>query len=180
MGPRQRTREEVLRHILAHSELDPNTGCLIWALSKDRDGYGHIRFEGKNNRTHRVLWTLKHGPIPAGMCVCHTCDRPSCNNVEHYWLGTNAENTHDRERKGRGADVEENRQRGLAQFASRDARVAMSRAKGGRPFTDQHGRRYETQREAAQAIGCRQSEIGRVLLGHRPHTHGFSFTYVGQ
>jgi hypothetical protein len=176
---RRRTDSEVLAHILENSIPEPNSGCLLWLLSVDKDGYGHIRFRGKNERTHRTIWKILRGQIPEGMCVCHSCDQPSCNNVDHYWLGTNTDNTHDRTRKGRGVPTDENRARGVEQFSTVEARAAMSRAKGGRPFVDQYGRVYQTQHEAADFLNTSQACIGRVLHGQRKHTQGFRFMYLG-
>ncbi len=36
-------------------------------------------------------------PIAAGMCACHTCDRPSCVNEDHLYEGTHKQNAHDRD-----------------------------------------------------------------------------------
>lgn len=76
--------------------------CIIWTGCKDKDGYGLVVFgHGKMFRLTRVLWKLAHGPIPPKMFVCHTCDRPSCVNVKHFFLGTAGDNTRDMIRKGR-------------------------------------------------------------------------------
>lgn len=82
---------------------EPNTGCFLWFAARDEDGYGCIRAEGKSSRAHRVAWILAHGPIPDRLLACHRCDTPECVNVEHMWLGTNAQNTRDRHTKRRDA-----------------------------------------------------------------------------
>lgn len=79
-------------------------GCHEWVGLPDADGYGRMRYGGKTRKAHRLAWELVHGPIPAGMCACHRCDRPACVRVDHLFLGTPADNNADRDAKGRGAD----------------------------------------------------------------------------
>jgi hypothetical protein len=43
------------------------------------------------------------GEIPLGLKVLHKCDVTLCVNPEHLFLGTQKENVHDCERKGRAA-----------------------------------------------------------------------------
>lgn len=78
-------------------------GCWIWIGSSRRDpmGYGQFAIGKKNYSAHRVAYLLFRGDIPAGMCVCHRCDRPLCVNPDHLFLGTHQENATDRDRKGR-------------------------------------------------------------------------------
>lgn len=54
----------------------------------------------------------------------------------------------------------------------------LSRAHGGRPFVDQHGRRYETQASAARLLGMTAGQINRVLLGKRRHAKSLVFTFL--
>lgn len=76
--------------------------CIIWTGCKDKDGYGLVVFgHRKMFRLTRVLWNMTHGPIPAKHFVCHSCDRPSCVNVKHFFLGTAGDNTRDMIRKDR-------------------------------------------------------------------------------
>jgi hypothetical protein len=78
-----------------------DTGCWLWTGLKDRDGYGLINSKNKNIRAHR--WAAKYlkGLDIDDLCVCHSCDTPSCVNPEHLWIGTNADNNADRVAKGR-------------------------------------------------------------------------------
>jgi hypothetical protein len=80
--------------------------CWDWSGALFRNGYGKIhKIELGRTRTlltHRVAWTLEHGLIPDGMHVLHRCDRPSCVNPGHLFLGTQADNVADMIQKGRG------------------------------------------------------------------------------
>jgi hypothetical protein len=49
----------------------------------------------------RKLYQLRHGAVPIGLCVLHTCDVPRCINDKHHFLGTKKDNTQDAVRKGR-------------------------------------------------------------------------------
>lgn len=79
----------------------PN-GCIEWQGKTYDSGYGKITVKGKTCRAHRVAYEAFIGPIPAGLCVLHTCDNPPCINPAHLWTGTNTDNLKDMARKGRG------------------------------------------------------------------------------
>ncbi len=88
---------------------EPNTGCLLWTGCADPKGYGrigngrlHRRYvRGMTVLAHRRAWEFAHGPIPDGLHVLHSCDTPSCVEVTHLRLGTNAENVADKVTRGR-------------------------------------------------------------------------------
>ena len=65
-------------------------------------GYGQLTYCKTKWLAHRLAYYLTYGDIPKGMQVCHTCDNPICCNPDHLWLGTNYDNSRDREEKGRG------------------------------------------------------------------------------
>lgn len=82
--------------------VDKSGSCWLWKKSRYPTGYGHVMVSGKSGYAHRVAWELTHGPIPAGMHVCHKCDNPPCCNPDHLFLGTPKENMQDRDAKHRG------------------------------------------------------------------------------
>lgn len=75
--------------------------CWEWTGSRQPTGYGRIKISDRVHNTHRVVWALTNGPIPARLQVLHRCDNPPCCNPAHLYLGTIADNMHDRDRKGR-------------------------------------------------------------------------------
>jgi hypothetical protein len=94
--------------LAAHLVRMPN-GCLEWTGCTDPNGYGQISLNGKQAKTHRVVWERAKGPIPAGLNVLHHCDNPPCCETDptegypegHLFLGTQLDNIADMVAKGR-------------------------------------------------------------------------------
>jgi len=109
-------------------------GCWLWRGFRNRAGYGKlwsgITVNGKQNDkryAHRVSYELHRGPIPPGMCVLHHCDTPSCVRPDHLFLGTHADNVHDKMRKGRGNTGDRNGSRTHPEAFPRGSQVAQAK-----------------------------------------------------
>lgn len=100
----------VLERLRMRCQLDEH-GCWIWTGavtgSKPRPSghHGHTSVNGIKTSTHRAMYAAGFGPIPQGMHVCHTCDKPRCLNPKHLWLGTHTDNMRDSIKKGRHVNV---------------------------------------------------------------------------
>lgn len=83
---------------------EPTSGCWLWTAAIYSSGYGRVCFRGKSWLAHRASYTISCGEIPKGLFVCHKCDIKCCVNPDHLFVGTHADNMHDRNRKGRFGD----------------------------------------------------------------------------
>jgi hypothetical protein len=95
-------RSKVAARIKARSKRS-TSGCRLWQGWLNRKGYGELSAGGRSWMAHRLAYVLAHGPIPPGMFVCHTCDRPNCVEPSHFFLGDHTANQRDMVAKGRHA-----------------------------------------------------------------------------
>jgi predicted XRE-type DNA-binding protein len=143
------TLEERLKAKLAPQ--DPVTGCIEWIGCRNNDGYGQISRAGKMIGTHCLAYELKHGPIPEGLCVCHTCDNRACCNDDHHFLDTKAGNNADMTTKGRRAKGESN---GNAKLTAANVTEIRRRIAAG-----------ELQSEIASDFGISRNHVSRINKG---------------
>ncbi len=71
---------------------EPNSGCWLWAGAMQSQGYGHIRYQGKNILAHRLSYELRRGAIPEDKFLDHLCRTPACVNPDHLEPVTPKEN----------------------------------------------------------------------------------------
>jgi hypothetical protein len=78
-------------------------GCWEWIGARSHYGYGVLRTCSVVQLAHRVSWEIAFGPVEGGLCVLHHCDNRLCVRPDHLFLGTRADNNHDRDAKGHAA-----------------------------------------------------------------------------
>lgn len=98
--PRRYTPEERIQAFWRKTR--PDGDCIIWTGSIQGNGYGRVSNGTKVATTaHRFAYEITYGPVPDGMFVLHRCDRPSCVNPEHLFVGSHMDNMADMRAKGR-------------------------------------------------------------------------------
>ena len=84
--------------------------CWEWQAALHQDGYGFFAMTTDYNTPiqYKVITAHRYsahldGKDISNMCVCHTCDNPSCVNPKHLFVGTIQDNVKDRQSKNRQA-----------------------------------------------------------------------------
>ena len=65
--------------------------CWLWVGTIDEEGYGRYA----SFLSHCISYFLFTGIDPGDFVVCHSCDNPPCQNGNHLFLGTYADNVAD-------------------------------------------------------------------------------------
>jgi hypothetical protein len=64
-------------------KIDASGDCWEWRAYRNPEGYGIIRYRGKNERAHRVSYEFRRGAIPPGMELDHLCRNRGCVRPSH-------------------------------------------------------------------------------------------------
>lgn len=136
-------------------ELGP---CWEWTAGTFHTGYGAVKVmeSGRWVRrgAHRLSYRLTKGEIPQGLVVMHRCDNRKCVRPEHLELGTQTDNVHDRDEKGRAPHGEQHQDAKLT-----DAQVIEIRAR--------YASGTAGQEQLAAEYGVSPSAIWQVVTGRK-------------
>ena len=78
-----------------NSPFTPFGYCMVWKYSLNRDGYGILAIDGKQELTHRAAFIQTRGQIAEERQVNHLCNRPYCVQPSHLYAGTTQDNKDD-------------------------------------------------------------------------------------
>ena len=156
----RKTLDPVVRFNRAYSE-DPETGCWVWALSLDPDGYGHIRLGSRTDGTrrrmlaHRFAYQQFMGPLDPALTIDHLCRNRACVNPAHLEQVTPRENTQ------RGARATANECAKGHPFSGDNLVVTRSGKRRCRECANNYAREYQ------RKTGHRYSKSYRERRRHR-------------
>lgn len=129
---------------------NPN-GCWLWTGCRIQDGYGRGSIKSRLFLAHRMAYHIQFGPIPEHLKCLHRCDNPPCVNPEHLWIGTDQDNSIDRELKGRHGNIKGERH-GRAKMSETDVLAARESYDYGQASIAKLARRYKTSESAMFSI----------------------------
>jgi len=90
-------------------------------------------------RAHRLVWSLAHGPVPAGLVVMHKCDVPACINLNHLIIGTQSDNLADARRKGRMPQASVGGAKATTKLSNADVIAIRAASKSARQLAEEYG-----------------------------------------
>lgn len=97
---KKRAKQRLLRRVEKTKD-----GCWIWGGGKTDVGYGRVSFDGLFYSVHRLSYLIYKEEIPNGLFVLHKCDRRSCINPKHLFVGTQSDNMKDCYAKNRHSRI---------------------------------------------------------------------------
>lgn len=129
------------------------SGCIEWTGALMHQGYGHINWNGKIHRTHRLSYAATKGEIAGGIVICHKCDNPACINPDHLFAGTKADNSADMAKKKRSTIGERNPMAKIDASVVHEIRVL--------------GKTGMLQKDIGSKFGITREAVGLIIRGER-------------
>ena len=74
------------------AKVERTDACWLWRGYLNGQGYGSIRWMGRQWRAHRLVYELTVGSIPPGLTLDHLCRVRHCVNPDHLEPVTNRVN----------------------------------------------------------------------------------------
>lgn len=138
-----------LQRMEAKSEIHGE--CWVWT-GYERNGYGSISVRDSNVYIHALSFAIAHGDLAEGNDVVrHSCDTRRCWNPAHLLEGTQLDNVHDAQERGRFVNP--------PKMAGINNHLAVLTDEQVREIRSRVG---EKQRDLAAEYGCSQSTIWRL------------------
>jgi hypothetical protein len=154
----QELRRHVERLLEERTRREPVTGCLLWTGARLHAGYPVISYRGRRGLTvHRLVYECFHGPIKAGLFVCHHCDVRHCVEGTHLFVGTPKDNTHDAMNKAR-LDLH-----GLTSHGEAHHNVKITEEIVREIRRRMDGAPYGTQRRLARELGITEANVSLIV-----------------
>jgi hypothetical protein len=105
----QLIKDNNIKRFWSKIDIKDNNECWPYKEGKTGDKYGGFWLNDRVELAHRFAFAVANNYlgvtskvfIPEGLIVMHICDNPMCCNPAHLKLGTQEENMHDRNSKGR-------------------------------------------------------------------------------
>lgn len=69
-----------------------DSGCLEWRGGKTSAGYASIRWNGRTDYGHRIIYQELKGHIPNGAVIDHLCRNRGCLEIAHLAVTSRGEN----------------------------------------------------------------------------------------
>lgn len=87
------SKEQLPTQLQTRIRIDAETGCWLWRVRPNSDGYGSASWQGRRRAAHRLIYELLIGPIPEALVLDHLCRVRCCVNPAHLEPVTVAENS---------------------------------------------------------------------------------------
>ena len=136
--------ENFIEYFWKRVNVQGDNDCWFWNGPTNGNGYGRVSIQSRGIYPHRIAYFLSYKIDPVGFHVLHRCiASKACCNPFHLYLGTDTDNTRDKQQQFRNArklDREE-----VMEIRTRYARGGLST------------------RELAILYGVHQANIWRIV-----------------